>query len=100
MPPALEGKPRPMIGAMFKGPGPCYALPGTCGFVGHDITKKKAAGYVFGVKIHKKVDTHSPGPAAYSVMERSTRFGADGTPKYTLHYRPRDAGSFKTPGPG
>lgn len=58
-------------------------------------------GYVFGLKTVNKGDTkRSPGPAAYSVKDRSTRYGADGTPKYSLHYRPKTCQNFNTPGPG
>ena len=91
---------RPMIGAMWKGPGPAkYYLPSTVGYVKHDFTKKKAAGYIFGVKLSTKDYNKSPGPAAYKITDRSTRFGSDGTPKYSLHYRPKDHGSFRTPAP-
>lgn len=100
MPPAVEVRQRPMIGAMFKGPGPCYGLPTTVGYVGHDKTRTKAPGYSFGLKTEGKGSNKAgPGPAAYKVMERSTRFGADGTPKYTLHFRPKDPTIFRTPGP-
>lgn len=91
---------RPMIGAMFRGPGPAYKLPGNTGYINHDITRKKAPGWVFGTKGKSRdVSKVSPGPAHYNLLERSTRFGKDGTPKYTLHYRPKDGASFITPAP-
>jgi len=96
-----DGKQRPVIGAMWKGPGPAkYYLPSTVGYLNHDATKNKKPGYVFGLKTVNKGDTkRSPGPAAYSVADRSTRYGADGTPKYSLHYRPKTCQNFNTPGP-
>ena len=103
MPPAEDDslRARPMIGAMFRGPGPAYALPGLVGFVGHDATKRKAPGYIFGIKGKSEcANKVGPGPAAYSLMDRSTRFGKDGTPRYTLHYRSKDGATFVTPGPG
>lgn len=101
MPPDDTPKARPMIGAMFRGPGPAYALPGCVGYVGHDSTKKKAPGYLFGIRGKDENPNKSgPGPAAYTLFDRSTRFGKDGSPRYTLHYRYKDGASFVTPGPG
>jgi len=42
---------RPKIAAMETGPGPaCYLLPGTCGGVGHDISRRQNPSFSFGVK--------------------------------------------------
>ncbi|XP_047138333.1 ciliary microtubule associated protein 1A [Hydra vulgaris] len=95
---ATENK-KPMISAMFRGPGPCYMMPGTTGYIGHDVTKKTAPHYVFGIKTKLKDET-TPGPAAYKVDPKVTRFGKDGLPEYTLHYRPKELTTFITPAPG
>jgi len=87
----LQNKQRPIIMAMFSGPGPACV-----GRLKIDTGPK----YSFGLKPKTKTNAHSPGPAAYSVQERSTRYGADGTPRYTLHYRTKEGNSFSTPGPG
>jgi len=42
---------RPKIAAMETGPGPaCYLLPGTCGGVGHDISRRQNPSFSFGVR--------------------------------------------------
>eukprot|EP00794_Sanderia_malayensis_P017771 gene17771-19547_t len=90
---------RPMIGAMFRGPGPCYGLPEAIGYQRHDFTKSKAPAYSFGVRGNfKHKDECSPGPA-YFIPEKLTRGGPDGAPKYSLKSRPNVQNSFRTPGP-
>lgn len=91
---------RPLIGAMFRGPGPCYGLPDTLGFQKHDFTKNKAPAYSFGIrgKAQDKSEC-SPGPA-YHLPDKLTRSGPDGAPKFSLKGRPNMQSSFKTPGPG
>lgn len=90
---------RPLIGAMFRGPGPCYGLPDTLGFQKHDFTKNKAPAYSFGIrgKAQDKSEC-SPGPA-YHLPDKLTRSGPDGAPKFSLKGRPNMQSSFKTPGP-
>lgn len=91
---------RPLIGAMFRGPGPAkYWLPGTTGHTTHDPRKHRKPAYSFGTKSSKLGQNTSPGPAYY-INSRITRNGMDGTPAYTLHYRTPLQNSFKTPGPG
>eukprot|EP00111_Clytia_hemisphaerica_P009304 TCONS_00027313-protein len=81
---------RPIIMAMFSGPGPACV-----GRLGLDNGPK----YSFGLKPGQRVDAFTPGPAAYTVHDKSTRFGSDGSPKYTLHSRTKQGNSFTTPGP-
>lgn len=98
--PGYVEKSKPMIGAMFRGPGPSYGLPDTLGFQKHDFTKSKAPAYTFGLKgKYKDKDECSPGPA-YFIPEKLTRSGPDGAPKYSLKGRPNLQASFRTPGPG
>ena len=77
--------------AMFSGPGPAC--------VGR-MAKEHGPKYSFGLKPGKSINKASPGPAAYSIQDKSTRFGTDGSPKYTLHSRTREGSGFTTPGPG
>ena len=94
---------RPMIAAKITGPGAGrYMLPPTIGYIGHDFTRFKHPAYSFGIRLVCKMFEamkHSPGPI-YFVEPQYTRFGKDGTPKYTMLARPHDLESFKTPGPG
>ena len=87
----LQNKKRPIIMAMFSGPGPAC--------VGR-MSKEHGPKYSFGLKPQKSVNAASPGPAAYSIQDKSTRFGTDGSAKYTLHSRTREGSGFSTPGPG
>lgn len=89
---------RPMIGAMFRGPGPAaYQLPGSTGYIGHDYTKHKKAAYSFGSRTWKNQQSLGPGPK-YRITD-VTRFGVEGTPKYTLKSRTNLQGKFQTPAP-
>ena len=94
---------RPLIAAKITGPGPArYTLPPTIGFIGHDYTRFKYPAYWFGMKLPSSLfdgRKHSPGPI-YFVEPQYTRFGKDGTPKWTMLARPHDPELFKTPGPG
>lgn len=96
------------------GPGPArYKLPACLGYTGHvDLTKRIMPAHTFG----RKLDTScklgyanvgitnykinelkilvfksecSPGPA-YHVQHQITRFGMDGTPKYSMLGRSKD----------
>ena len=87
----LHNTKRPIIMAMFSGPGPAC--------VGR-MAKGSGPKYSFGLKPGKSTNSASPGPAAYRIQEKSTRFGNDGSPKYTLHYRTKEGNGFTTPGPG
>ena len=87
----LHNTKRPIIMAMFSGPGPAC--------VGR-LNLNSGPKYSFGLKPGQRVDAFSPGPAAYTVHDKSTRFGSDGSPKYTLHSRTKQGNSFTTPGPG
>lgn len=89
---------RPIIGAMFRGPGPAaYYLPGSTGYIGHDCTKYRKAAYSFGARTWKNQQLTGPGPK-YKIDD-VTRFGMEGTPKYTLHSRTSSQGKFQTPAP-
>lgn len=92
-------KARGPIAAMFASPGPRYALPSNTGTTQHDIRKKKAPAYSFGVRHRKFTDDCSPGPR-YLVDPRISRFGSNGEPHYSLYSRPIDPQQFSTPGPG
>lgn len=85
-----HNKQRPIIMAMFSGPGPA-SVP--------RIKLDTGPKYSFGLKPKSKLDVGSPGPAAYSIPEKSTRFGGDGTPRYTLHARTKQGNAFSSPGP-
>ena len=91
---------RPIIGAMFRGPGPAkYLLPGTVGQSVHDPRKHQKPAWSFGLKPTKTEELCSPGPK-FLVASNVTRYGKDGTPAYTLHDRTQLQSSFRTPGPG
>ena len=95
---ADDERKRPMIGAMFRGPGPAaYYLPGSTGYIGHDYTKHKKAAYSFGSRTWKNQQSLGPGPK-YRITD-VTRFGLEGTPKYTLKSRTNLQGKFQTPAP-
>ncbi|XP_074662590.1 ciliary microtubule associated protein 1B-like [Tubulanus polymorphus] len=95
---------RPMVEAMERGPGPGrYKLPPTLGHREHDVSKRRDPAYSFGSKCPGPRDT-IPGPG-YAVDPALTRFGKDGTPKFSILGRHRDpkgrlAESFFTPAPG
>ena len=100
MPSQNGGTNRPVIAAMFRGPGPAAVLlPNSTGYKSHDFTKNKAPAYSFGFKPKWKASENSPGPA-YLIPEKLTRVGADGSPRYTLKGRTNLQTSFRTPGPG
>lgn len=89
---------RPMIGAMFRGPGPAaYLLPGSTGHPGHDFSKFRKPAYSFGSRTWKNQQAAVPGPK-YLITD-VTRHGKEGTPKYTLHDRTNLQGKFQTPAP-
>jgi len=94
-------KPRGPIAAMYRSPGPCYPLPGLVGQNTHDprSVHYKGAAYSFGIRHGKWKDDCSPGPCYYP-SAKVYRDGTDGTPHYSLYGRPREAGAYKTPGPG
>ncbi|XP_002157290.3 ciliary microtubule associated protein 1A [Hydra vulgaris] len=91
----------PIIAARETGPGPGrYALPSTCGYHNHDFTKKISPAYSFGHRLGDLFKTDSsPGPG-YMVNSAITRFGKDGTPKYSILGRAKDPKTFETPSPG
>ena len=45
------------------------------------------------------IQVYSPGPV-YFIKDEMTRFGKDGTAKYTQLSRRKELKAFKTPGPG
>lgn len=94
-------KPRGPIAAMYSSPGPCYALPGLVGQIGHDprSVHMKGPAYPFGIRHGKFSDDCSPGPC-YLPDPKIYRDGRDGTPHYSLYGRHRELTRFKVPGPG
>jgi len=91
-----------VIAARETGPGPGrYALPSTCGYEKHDITKRMSPSYSFGQRLESSMfkKDSSPGPG-YMVHPSITRYGKDGTPMYSILGRAKEHNSFKTPSPG
>ena len=99
---APPGKFLKTIAAMHKGPGAGkYLLPTTCGFQDHDCTRRKGPAYSFGKRLEDpftKGRHCSPGPV-YWIESQCTRYGKDGTPKYTIAGRSRSLHSNKNPSP-
>jgi len=96
-----EVQQRPMIAAMFRGPGPAaYFMPNETGHKGHTLRHRKAPAYVLGIKTDGQKYVASPGPAAYKPESKITRNGKDGTAVYTLHSRTTPFVKFNTPAPG
>ncbi|XP_023653808.2 outer dense fiber protein 3-like protein 2a [Paramormyrops kingsleyae] len=96
-------KRRPIIAGREKGPGPArYALPTTVGLIGHDFTKPSSPAYSFHSRMSNSmyfIDS-SPGPQ-YQVDAKTTRFGRESAPAFTILGRRRaSAGTLQTPGPG
>ncbi|PIK41101.1 outer dense fiber protein 3 [Apostichopus japonicus] len=91
-------KARGPIAAMFASPGPRYALPSNTGTTQHDIRKKKAPAYSFGVRHRKFTDDCSPGPR-YLVTQGYLDLAAMES-LIILYSRPIDPQQFSTPGPG
>jgi hypothetical protein len=90
------------IEAKLRGPGPGrYALPSSCGQNGHDFTKKMTPSFSFGKRLGDTIVSKvlTPGPVHF-VKDEITRFGKDGTPKYTQLGRRKEPNIFKAPGPG
>lgn len=97
-----QAKPRPLIAAKERGPGPGrYALPSTLGTVGHDATKKHEPAFTFGSSLPNPMfrKTIGPGPA-YAIEPSVNRYGKDGTPKYSVGGRVKELATDKTPAPG
>ncbi|XP_060778878.1 ciliary microtubule associated protein 1B-like [Neoarius graeffei] len=92
-------RPRGPIAAMYKGPGPKYALPVATGVNEHDPRKWKAPAYSFGIRHLQFRESCTPGPA-YLIPSNITRNGCHGNPAYSLYSRPKDLQPFQTPGPG
>ena len=89
-------KPRGPVAAMYSSPGPCYALPGLVGQIGHDPRSVhfKGPAYAFGIRHGKFSDDCSPGPC-YFPDAKIYRDGRDGTPHYSLYGRHQELTSFK-----
>ncbi|XP_073475349.1 ciliary microtubule associated protein 1A-like [Aquarana catesbeiana] len=92
-------RPRGPIAALYRSPGPKYALPGSTGYDKHDPSKYRAPSHSFGIHHFNVVDNCSPGPQ-YLVPANITMRGKDGTPAYSLYGRPKDLKTFRIPGPG
>lgn len=97
---ASQTRPRVPIAAMFSGPGAgAYLLPGSTGYIAHDVTKGKKPAYSFGSRTIVFQPSFTPGPAAYTLDKGLTRKGTDGTFKYSMKSRTKLGGSFQTPAP-
>lgn len=100
--PSPSSKSKAAIAAMHRGPGAGrYLLPSTCGFDKHDCTRRKGPAFSFGKRLEDlsiKSKQCSPGPI-YSIEPNWTRYGKDGTPKYTVTGRARNSKSNQNPGP-
>ena len=120
-------KPRAPIMAMFGSPGPCYALPGLVGTSRepdntderqnkakhykslnhrHDPRSVhiKGPAYSFGIKHGQYRDDCSPGPSIYGPtfspkIRKVYTTGPDGTPKFSMSFRPQSVHLPKMPGP-
>ncbi|KAI6653298.1 vesicle-associated membrane protein 2-like [Oopsacas minuta] len=88
------------INAKLRGPGPArYALPNTSGFFGHDATKTRLPAYSFGLRttlLYRK--TKTPGPAHF-IDASMSRFGKEGSSKFSLKSRNLMGKQFQTPAP-
>ncbi|XP_064634345.1 ciliary microtubule associated protein 1A-like isoform X2 [Lineus longissimus] len=94
--------PRGPCAAIGSNPGPgAYGLPTLVGQPKHDprSTKNRNPAFPFGTRHGKLVDECGPGPAHYPDA-KITRYGADGTPHYTLKDRTALARPANNPGPG
>ncbi|MES1905715.1 MAG: hypothetical protein MHPSP_002930, partial [Paramarteilia canceri] len=89
------------IAAEYSSPGPIYNLRSLCGSNGHDVSSNyaKNPSYSFGIKKSTTLNASSPGPCYYP-DSRMTSKGKDGSPAFSLHYRPKDVEPYRTPGPG
>ncbi|KAF7698887.1 outer dense fiber protein 3-B-like [Silurus meridionalis] len=92
-------RPKGPIAAMYKSPGPKYALPACIGSNDHDPRKWKAPAYSFGVRHQEPIETCSPGPC-YLIPSNITKTGRNGSPAFSIYGRAKDPEAFKTPGPG
>ncbi|NXG25453.1 ODF3A protein, partial [Grallaria varia] len=92
-------RPRGLISAQYRTPGPKYGMPSNVGYHQHDPTRHRAPAYTFGLRAAADQLERSPGPQ-YLVAPGLTVRGKDGIPAHTMGHRPPvDMGS-KTPGPG
>ncbi|XP_053317485.1 outer dense fiber protein 3-like [Spea bombifrons] len=92
-------RPRGPIGAMYSSPGPKYGLPGSTGYINHDLRKSKAPAFSFGRRSCQPVSDCSPGPG-YLIPANITVRGKDGIPAYSICGRTKNLSAFLTPGPG
>lgn len=92
--------PRRPPAASFRGPGPCYALPGLTGQRNHDprSTFFKRPAYVFGLR--PVVPPNFCTPAPYFVSPKIHRDGKDASIEYSMTGRPRGIKPPLVPGPG
>ncbi|XP_044518760.1 outer dense fiber protein 3-like protein 1 [Gracilinanus agilis] len=91
----------PILMALMKSPGPArYLRPSCTGFLGHDITMKKAPAYTFHIKHSEKrhTDEYSPGPQ-YLYDSRVTRFGMSSCPQVPMEERISNLRVWTTPAP-
>lgn len=102
-----DDKPRKMIMAMEKGPGPAkYVLPSLVGWEGHDPSKYINPSFSLGPRLRPAYipKTWGPGPSAYSYSGKVTRYGRGGKcgdKVFTLGARIAPLRDFtNAPGPG
>lgn len=90
---------RGTIAALYRSPGPKYALPGLTGGFQHDPTRSKAPVFSMGVRCKDVKTERSPGPS-HLVPANITRTGRAGTPAFSLHSRCKEPQTLQSPGPG
>lgn len=86
--PEKNSKERPKIMAMFRGPGPKYALPSVMGRQGHDLTHRcEPAVIMTGRWGSADKPTVGPGPK-YAIAPGMDRRGLYQSPQLTMAWRP------------
>jgi hypothetical protein len=95
-------KPKIMIGAMLRGPGPAqYALPGCIGTTGVDVRIQAPPSYTMRPMVHAIVTVRSPGPGRYGIPSGQYRDGTSSGQSYTMRMKPNEiSGKGQQPGPG
>lgn len=95
-------KPRAPVAASYKGPGPCYALPGLVGRQQHDPRSRhaRAPAYHFGIRPAQYADERGIGPGpCYLPPTTMYRDGKYSSPKCVMVNGRRERQQDITPGP-
>lgn len=102
MPDSIDGQvvKLPQIAARERGPGPArYMLKTLCKSQSHDITKRRNPEYSLGSRLQPIKSFNSPGPC-YLPMEGVSRFGTNGSFRYSMLGAADKMTKFNPPGPG